>query len=75
MYIKKIKKRHLKNINNIEIAIKRDSLTIPYILYTISYNTNTKKKIPLHRRIYDTLLKFLLFFHMFTFTLTEKHKS
>jgi len=44
----------------------------------MQYHTNTKKKILLHRRIYDTLLKFLLFSHMFTFTLTfttEKHKS
>jgi len=40
MYIKKIKRRNLKNINNIEIAIKRDSLIISYI----PYHTNTKKK-------------------------------
>jgi len=43
MYIKKIKRRHLKNINNVEIVIKRVSLTIPYILYAILYKYKEKK--------------------------------
>jgi len=45
MYIKKIKRRNLKNINNIEIAIKRDSLIISYISYAISYKYKEKNTI------------------------------